>query len=62
MNNALNGVFIYDSACIDQPCETGEGTRIWHFSHILAGAVIGQDCVVGQNVMIGGGVEIGDCC
>ena len=52
MSNAPNGVFIHESAWVDQPCEIGEGTRIWHFSHILVGAVVGRDCVIGQNVMI----------
>ena len=62
MSNAPNGVFIHESAWVDQPCEIGEGTRIWHFSHILVGAVVGRDCVIGQNVMIGSGVVVGNGC
>ena len=62
MSNALNGVFIHESAWVDQPCEIGEGTRIWHFSHIFVGAVVGRDCIIGQNVMIGGGVVVGNRC
>ena len=54
--------FAHESACIDQPCEIGPGTRIWHFSHVLAGVRLGRDCVIGQNVMIGPDVTIGDRC
>ena len=62
MNTALAGVFVHESACIDQPCQIGHGSKIWHFSHVLAGAVIGEDCVIGQNVMVGSAVTIGDRC
>jgi UDP-2-acetamido-3-amino-2,3-dideoxy-glucuronate N-acetyltransferase len=55
-------VRIHETACIDQPCEIGSGTRIWHFTHVMADARIGRDCVLGQNVMIGRGVVIGDGC
>jgi UDP-2-acetamido-3-amino-2,3-dideoxy-glucuronate N-acetyltransferase len=50
---------IHPSAIVDQPCEIGEGSHIWHFSHICADAVIGRDCNLGQNVMVAGGVRIG---
>lgn len=52
--------FAHESAVIDQPCEIGEGTKIWHFSHIMAGARIGRRCVLGQNVMVASGVVLGD--
>jgi UDP-2-acetamido-3-amino-2,3-dideoxy-glucuronate N-acetyltransferase len=48
------------TAVIDQPCEIGSGTKIWHFSHIMAGARIGKNCVLGQNVHVAPGVMIGD--
>jgi UDP-2-acetamido-3-amino-2,3-dideoxy-glucuronate N-acetyltransferase len=51
---------IHESAYIDKPCTIGEGTRIWHFSHVQKGAVIGRDCTLGQNVNIGNDVVIGD--
>ena len=54
--------FVHDSAIVDDGCEIGAGTRIWHFSHILKGSRIGRDCVLGQNVMIGPDVSIGDRC
>lgn len=52
--------FVHESSCVDQPCEIGEGTKVWHFCHIMAGAKIGRRCVLGQNVMVGPGVVIGD--
>jgi len=52
--------FVHESAYIDQPCEIGAGTRIWHFCHIMKGAKLGKQCVLGQNVCIAGGVVIGD--
>jgi UDP-2-acetamido-3-amino-2,3-dideoxy-glucuronate N-acetyltransferase len=56
------GVFVHESAYVDDGCELGEGTRIWHFSHILKGVRIGRDCVIGQNVMIGPEVTVGNTC
>ena len=55
-------VFVHESAYVDQPCVIGDGTRIWHFSHVLAGTRIGAGCTIGQNVMIGPGVTVGDRC
>lgn len=52
----------HESAVIDAPCEIGAGTRIWHFSHVLAGSVIGRNCVIGQNVVVGPAVAIGNGC
>ncbi|MCX7925961.1 MAG: N-acetyltransferase [Fimbriimonadales bacterium] len=45
---------------IDHPCEIGEGTRIWHFSHVMPHAKIGNNCNIGQNVFIASGVVVGD--
>ena len=53
-------VQIDPTAVIDQPCQIGEGTVIWHFSHVMPHAVIGARCVIGQNVFIGSRVTIGD--
>jgi len=52
--------FIHPTACIDQPCTIGAGTKIWHFCHICAGAQIGQNCSLGQNVFVAGGAVIGN--
>ena len=54
--------FKHESAYVDEPSEIGEGTKIWHFSHILAGVSIGKNCAIGQNVMIGPDVTVGDNC
>ena len=45
---------------IDAGCTIGEGTRIWHFSHLMAGCVVGRDCNIGQNVVISPGVVLGN--
>jgi UDP-2-acetamido-3-amino-2,3-dideoxy-glucuronate N-acetyltransferase len=54
------GYFAHDTAVLDEGCVIGEGTKIWHFSHIMAGAAIGRNCVLGQNVMVAKGVQTGD--
>ena len=50
---------IHPSAIVDPPCMIGAGTQIWHFTHVCAGAQIGEQCNLGQNVMIAAGVRIG---
>ena len=52
--------FKHESAYVDEPCEIGEGTKIWHFSHVQSGARIGQKCILGQNVNIANNVVIGN--
>jgi UDP-2-acetamido-3-amino-2,3-dideoxy-glucuronate N-acetyltransferase len=52
--------YVHPTAIIDEGVEIGEGTKIWHFSHIMTGAKIGKNCVLGQNVFIGRNVRIGD--
>ena len=51
--------FKHESAYVDEPCEIGENTKIWHFCHIQQGARIGANCVFGQNCNVAGGVVIG---
>ena len=51
---------VHETAVIDEGCTIGDGTRIWHFSHIMTGAVIGLNCNIGQNVVISSGVTLGD--
>lgn len=66
--NALDGTapaatrdyFVHETAIVDQPCEIGEGTKIWHFSHIMPYARIGRNCNIGQNVFIASRVVVGD--
>jgi len=52
--------FAHPTAVIDEPSSLGEGTRVWHFAHISAGARIGQRCSFGQNTMVAPDVVIGD--
>ncbi|MGH7186155.1 MAG: acyltransferase [Pseudomonadota bacterium] len=52
--------FLHESSYIDEPCEIGEGTKIWHFSHVMPGAVIGERCNLGQNVVVMPGTRIGN--
>ena len=54
--------FIHESSYLDANVEVGEGTKIWHFSHILNGARIGKHCIIGQNVCIERDVVIGNHC
>ena len=54
--------FKHESAYVDDNCMIGEGTKIWHFSHIQSGTKIGKKCVFGQNVNVGNNVSIGDFC
>jgi UDP-2-acetamido-3-amino-2,3-dideoxy-glucuronate N-acetyltransferase len=49
----------HETACIDPGAEIGEGTRVWHFSHVMAGARIGAGCTLGQNVHVAGAAVIG---
>jgi UDP-2-acetamido-3-amino-2,3-dideoxy-glucuronate N-acetyltransferase len=55
-------VRIHESAYVDDGATIGEGTAIWHFSHVLPGVAIGRNCSIGQNVMIGPKVAVGDNC
>jgi UDP-2-acetamido-3-amino-2,3-dideoxy-glucuronate N-acetyltransferase len=52
--------FIHESSYVDQPCEIGAGTKIWHFSHIMKDCHIGRNCNIGQNVSIASGVIVGN--
>jgi UDP-2-acetamido-3-amino-2,3-dideoxy-glucuronate N-acetyltransferase len=54
--------FAHETAIVDEGCDIGDNTKIWHFSHICKGAKIGKNCVIGQNVFIGGDAVIGDNC
>jgi len=52
--------FVHESAFVDQPCEIGTGTKIWHFSHIMPNCSIGEGCSIGQNVLVASRVRIGN--
>jgi UDP-2-acetamido-3-amino-2,3-dideoxy-glucuronate N-acetyltransferase len=52
--------FVHESAYVDEPCEIGAGTKIWHFCHVSANAKLGERCILGQNVFVAGDVRIGN--
>src|SRR5712664_1302249 len=52
--------FVHESFYVDDGCEIGAGTKIWHFSHVMSGARIGRGCNIGQNVVVSPRVVIGD--
>ncbi len=52
--------YVNDHAVVDDNVEIGEGTKIWHFSHVQSGAKLGKKCVLGQNVNVGNNVTIGN--
>lgn len=54
--------YVHPTSIIDEGVEIGEGTKIWHFSHIQSGAQIGKKCSLGQNVNVSNNVKMGDGC
>ena len=52
--------FIHETSILDKNVKIGKGTKIWHFSHIQSGSVIGENCSLGQNVNVGNNVKIGN--
>jgi UDP-2-acetamido-3-amino-2,3-dideoxy-glucuronate N-acetyltransferase len=54
--------FVHETALIDKNVKIDAGTKIWHFSHLLSGSVIGKNCNIGQNVVIGPNVTVGNGC
>lgn len=52
--------YLHESSYVDEPCEIGDGTKIWHFSHIMQNSKIGKNCNIGQNVFISSSVILGD--
>lgn len=59
-DDARPGCFIHETAVIDPDVRIGRGTKVWHFSHVLSGSQLGENCTLGQNVMVGPDVSIGD--
>lgn len=55
-----SSVLIHPTAVIDDGCRIGAGTKVWHFCHLMPGAVIGENCVLGQNVFVANGVILGN--
>jgi len=57
-----NRYFVHESSYVDKGAQIGNGTKIWHFSHVMSGARIGRDSVLGQNVNVGSRAVIGNAC
>jgi UDP-2-acetamido-3-amino-2,3-dideoxy-glucuronate N-acetyltransferase len=56
----MSNYYIHPTALVDEGCQIGQGTKIWHFCHLMPGAVIGQACSLGQNVFVANGVILGN--
>jgi UDP-2-acetamido-3-amino-2,3-dideoxy-glucuronate N-acetyltransferase len=54
------GYFAHETAVIDEGCKIGDGTKIWHFSHVMSDCELGQNCNLGQNVVVSPGVKLGN--
>lgn len=52
--------FVHESSYVDEGARIGDGTKIWHFCHVLSGAQVGERCVFGQNCSVAGGVVVGN--
>jgi UDP-2-acetamido-3-amino-2,3-dideoxy-glucuronate N-acetyltransferase len=62
MSSRDQNYFVHESSYVDDGCQIGAGSKIWHFSHILGGVKMGEGCVIAQNVMIGPDVTMGKGC
>ena len=60
MSKKSKDFFLHESSYVDENVQIGLKTKIWHFSHIQSGAIIGRECSIGQNVNIGNNVKIGN--
>lgn len=58
----MKSYFAHESSYIDENVTIGDGTKIWHFSHVQKGAQIGENCTLGQNVNIANNVKVGNYC
>ena len=52
--------FVHESSYVDEHCQIGKGTKIWHFSHIMKNSTIGENCNIGQNVVVSPDVRLGN--
>lgn len=55
-----DSVFVHSTACVDEPCQIGAGSKIWHFSHVMSNVRLGERCNLGQNVFVASGVQMGN--
>ena len=52
--------FVHESSYVDEPCQIGKGSKVWHFSHIMKDSIIGENCNIGQNVVVSPNVKLGN--
>lgn len=52
--------FVHETAVVDMGCEIGQGSKIWHFSHLMTGCIVGKNCNIGQNVVVSPDVVLGN--
>ncbi|MEO0898440.1 MAG: acyltransferase [Bacteroidota bacterium] len=52
--------FVHETALVDEPANIGEGSKIWHFCHVMSNTSLGKGCILGQNVFVAGGVTLGN--
>jgi UDP-2-acetamido-3-amino-2,3-dideoxy-glucuronate N-acetyltransferase len=62
MNMGKDKFFAHETAVIDEGSKIGKGCRIWHFSHVMSGAILGENCNLGQNVLVSTDCVLGDNC
>lgn len=60
MQSSDKAYFVHETAVVDSGCQIGEGTKIWHFSHLMTGCKLGRECNIGQNVVISPQVVLGN--
>jgi UDP-2-acetamido-3-amino-2,3-dideoxy-glucuronate N-acetyltransferase len=60
LQEKLRPYFVHESSYVDEPCEIGRGTKIWHFTHVMKNSTIGENCSLGQNVVVSSNVRIGN--
>lgn len=56
----MKDYYAHETAVLDEGCQIGTNTKVWHFTHVMSGAKIGQNCVIGQNVMVANRVTLGN--
>jgi UDP-2-acetamido-3-amino-2,3-dideoxy-glucuronate N-acetyltransferase len=62
MSDIAADAFIHETAVVDPGAKIGQGTKVWHFAHVLGRTIIGANCSIGQNVMVGPDVTVGSGC
>lgn len=60
MQSSEKNYFVHETAVVDPGCRIGEGTKIWHFSHLMTGCTLGRECNIGQNVVVSPQVILGN--